>query len=477
MVRYVYIIYSCYKNKHKSDLLYNILERFITGTDDKLYILNGVEKLKTDYCIVNDKHLLIKCGDNYEDLCQKTICMTRSVLSLFPDITGLFKIDDDIIPNLMHFINFQSFVEQSKCHYAGRLLNLRESYSTDHYRKCFNKMHEVPRLCHGGKYSAGPMYYLSKKSISILSNVSDSREYFFEDIMVGHLLNKNGVPINNYISYYDTMNYMNTTIQNIRNAKFLFIRLHGGLGNQLFMVASAYKFAREKNMILILVNDAKHMTHNTADEFTGTIFKQFNSIPIEKMNYTNVVLYNEPRCFDYSSSIVTTDSNYFLNGYFQNKAYISANFISFIQNNDLTSNLLSQYPKLENSYFIHIRLGDYVGKSMYNFDRDTYYKNATEYILQRDPDAHFFVVSDDDNFVNQYAVLNTVNNTIIRDMDTLKSFYFMSMCRKGGICANSTFSGWASQIKSNSDKIVIVPKQWININYPYEIPFHYTVSI
>jgi hypothetical protein len=144
---------------------------------------------------------------------------------------------------------------------------------------------------------------------------------------------------------------------------------------------------------------------------------------------------------------------------------------------------------------------------MYNFDRDTYYKNATEYILQRDPDAHFFVMSDDDNFVNQYAVLNTVNNTIIRDMDTLKSFYFMSMCRKGGICANSTFSGWASQItpflfenahsgafssaksngsmrifdaqrcKSNSAKIVIVPKQWININYPYEIPFHYTVSI
>ena len=477
MVRYVYIIYSCYKNRNKAELLYNLLERFVTGTDDKLYILNGKKNLDVDYCIMNNKFLLVKCRDNYEDLCEKTIYMNRTILSLFPDISGLFKIDDDIIPNLAHFVKFQNFVEQSNTHYAGRLIDGHEYYSTCHYGKCFKKKCEVPRLCHRGKYSAGPMYYLSRKSIGILSNVSDYSDYIFEDVMVGHLLNKNGVALDNYISYYDTMDYMNTTIQNVNNAKFLFVRLHGGLGNQLFMIASAYNIAREKNMILILVNDAKHMTHNAADEFTATIFEQFNSIPIEKMNYENVVVYNEQRCFDYCPSIVTTDSNYFLNGYFQNKAYISANFISLIQNDDLSSNLLLEYPQLDNSYFIHIRLGDYAGKPMYNFDRDRYYKNATEYILQRDPDAHFFVVSDDETFVNQYTVLDTVNKTIVNNMDTLNSFYFMSMCRKGGICANSTFSGWASQINPNSAKIVIVPKQWINIDYPYDIPFHYTVSI
>lgn len=53
-------------------------------------------------------------------------------------------------------------------------------------------------------------------------------------------------------------------------------------------------------------------------------------------------------------------------------------------------------------------------------------------------------------------------------MDT---FYFMSMCKKGGICANSTFSGWASQLNQNKDKIIIVPRQWINIDYAYVIPF------
>jgi hypothetical protein len=52
----------------------------------------------------------------------------------------------------------------------------------------------------------------------------------------------------------------------------------------------------------------------------------------------------------------------------------------------------------------------------------------------------------------------------------------MSLCRKGGICANSTFSGWASMLNDNPDKTIIVPKNWINIGYPYEIPFDYTIS-
>jgi hypothetical protein len=53
----------------------------------------------------------------------------------------------------------------------------------------------------------------------------------------------------------------------------------------------------------------------------------------------------------------------------------------------------------------------------------------------------------------------------------------MSLCKKGGICSNSTFSGWASKLNTNRDKIIIVPKQWINVQYKYEIPFDYTLSI
>ena len=61
-------------------------------------------------------------------------------------------------------------------------------------------------------------------------------------------------------------------------------------------------------------------------------------------------------------------------------------------------------------------------------------------------------------------------------MDTLKTLYFMSRCMKGGICANSTFSGWSTNLNLNPDKIIIVPKNWINVDYPYVIPFDYNIS-
>ena len=61
-------------------------------------------------------------------------------------------------------------------------------------------------------------------------------------------------------------------------------------------------------------------------------------------------------------------------------------------------------------------------------------------------------------------------------MNTLDTFYLMSLCKKGGICANSTFSGWGATLNENNDKIAICPKQWINIPYAYEIPFSYTIA-
>ena len=157
--------------------------------------------------------------------------------------------------------------------------------------------------------------------------------------------------------------------------------------------------------------------------------------------------------------------------------FINILSIELFQNDEICAPLLLQYPMLEQSYFIHIRRGDYLNKGMYHFDKDAYYQLAIEHILEKDSDAHFFIVSDDVDFVKKYELLDKINKTVIEEMNTLDTFYFMSMCKKGGICANSTFSGWASQLNQNKDKIIIVPRQWINIDYPYEIPFDYTVAL
>jgi hypothetical protein len=56
----------------------------------------------------------------------------------------------------------------------------------------------------------------------------------------------------------------------------------------------------------------------------------------------------------------------------------------------------------------------------------------------------------------------------------------MSLCKKGGICSNSTFSGWSTILGQSADnsaqKPIIFPKKWINTPNKVPIPFNHTVS-
>jgi len=115
----------------------------------------------------------------------------------------------------------------------------------------------------------------------------------------------------------------------------------------------------------------------------------------------------------------------------------------------------------KNSYFIHVRRGDYLNSDLYTFDTDSYYKIAIQYILSVTPDAHFIIVSDDIEYCKTYSVFNNIHKTFM-DLPVLETLYLMSLCTKGGICANSTFSWWGSYLNDNPDKVVFFPEKWIN---------------
>jgi hypothetical protein len=168
-----------------------------------------------------------------------------------------------------------------------------------------------------------------------------------------------------------------------------------------------------------------------------------------------------------------------LTGYFINKEYVKKagpDFITLLQNTELCDRLKTTYPQLETSYFIHIRRGDYVGHKLYVIDYDSYFTKAIAHILSINKDAHFFIVSDDIAFCKTYKVFDEINKTFIENMDTLHSIYFMSLCKKGGICSNSTFSGWATTLNDSSDKTIIFPSKWINTPQKVDIPFDYTLA-
>ena len=215
------------------------------------------------------------------------------------------------------------------------------------------------------------------------------------------------------------------------------------------------------------------------------MFQKFNVIINDHIDYfDHCIPLNEPNnnktCFEYhGENIIGKYENYFLTGYFIHKKYVEnagKMFLAFLQNEGLCNNLKTNYGDLETSYFIHIRRGDYVGHKLYTMDYDTYFTKAIDYIKQQEKDPHFYVFSDDILFCKTYPIVNGIRKTFIENMDTLHSIYFMSLCKKGGICSNSTFSGWATNLNDNPNKILVFPKKWINTEHYVPIPFNYTMT-
>jgi hypothetical protein len=491
---FIFIIYSCKNNLHKSDLIYElILNRLPTC---KPYIIYGEPGLDKDYELRNnEKYLVLKCGDFYENLSEKTITMCKVVSNFFPEIKGIFKCDDDIFPNIEKINEMISHILDNSIMYTGNIAyHYNEAYEKHHFNKCSNDSYNVLKKAHKSVYCTGPLYYLDKKCLDILSGVSDVDDFFYEDLMVGHILNKHDIFPTNYKTYYDEYeNFNKGCFQNFKNCKKLFVKLHGGLGNQLFQVAAGQQLAKKHKMLLILLyprNYSNTMTHNTcANEFMLTFFNKFNYAIYENVDLSKVKKLQITDCFKYEECIKENEDT-LIYGYFQNKKYVEnlEEIILLFENRELCRQLMEKYPELETSFFIHVRRGDYLShgfSSIYNFDRDEYYSKAIELIQNTNENPHFFIFSDDVDFVENYPVFSTLNKTIVQRMTermtermtTTEEFYMMSLCRNGGICANSTFSGWASIMNVNPEKVIIVPKNWINIGYEYEIPFNYTHSL
>lgn len=428
------------------------------------------------------QYLVLKCGDQYEDLCKKTICMIKAVHDVFPNVQGLFKCDDDIIPNIKKINDLITIVNTHDINYLGYVWDLPNDYnSTWHYNKCSSASYNIPKICKKSKYAAGPLYYLNTTSIQAIVN-SDVNydDYFFEDSMVGHILNKHNIFPQHDITHTDKINDTTTNIHNCNNHKYIFVLLIGGLGNQMFQLSCAYTLAQQHNrfVVALLPKNKALIPHNTTHtEYMQNVFARFNYTYHENINMSTVTTYNEQSWYEYNPSIISQNTDYLLNGYFHHKNYFSPTIVQLFKHNDSYQILQKLFPKLGESFFIHFRLGDYLTSgNLYSFDKDKYYSTAIQYVLNIHKDAHFYILSDDISFIQTYPILNGLNKTIITDLNTVQSLYLMSLCKYGGICANSTFSGWGATLNENKNKIVICPKQWINIPHVYEIPFHYTIS-
>lgn len=234
--------------------------------------------------------------------------------------------------------------------------------------------------------------------------------------------------------------------------------LHSGLGNRLFQLATAYAFSKKskKSLKLTVVDNN---THSKIDYFEN-LFKEYKNLLTTKFDYK--VFYNEsPENFARFVNIDPSDKM-LLKGFFQCEKYFSEFKDEFIK-----TLCLPYYPK-QNTYFIHIRGGDYLRMPKHFVNLKEYYKRAMEYMNTRlvnlaNVTSKPLVFTDDEKYAKSLGFTNVV---CANEIDSLA---MMASCTIGGICANSTFSWWGAYLNQNPDKIVIMPKMWINTTHFIDI--------
>ena len=275
----------------------------------------------------------------------------------------------------------------------------------------------------------------------------------------------------------------------------IIVKLMGGLGNQMFQYALGRQLAylnnvdfkldmsefekyslrlyRLNNFNIIEKIATKQEIKNLKREnnqYFKFFFDKFDLlIPYYKRSIVR------EQSFKFDPNILRIRKNVYLNGYWQSEKYFRD--IGIIIRNEFT---LRNPPDAVNQRFIddithhesvsiHIRRGDYVSDPTTNQTHGIipreYYQRAIEKIEEQIDNPHYFIFSDDHQWVKNTfppdsSVTCVTHNNFNSDHE---DFRLMSLC-KHHIIANSSFSWWGAWLSFNPDKIVYAPQKWFGID-------------
>jgi GR25 family glycosyltransferase involved in LPS biosynthesis len=238
-----------------------------------------------------------------------------------------------------------------------------------------------------------------------------------------------------------------------------YAQLMGGLGNQLFIIATAYAYCLRYRKKLYL-SKVWEGIRDDRPSYWNTLLKSLNKYTIDKIPDKNVNIYNEPT-FGYKQ-IPYFKNNIVLKGYFQSPLY----FIEYEKEIKELLKIPREHFFDETTVAVHIRRGDYLKHPDIHYNQNiTYYKNAQirmEELLGFRPNYIYF--SDDKDWVKENFKLNEkdIISNISKDYE---EFSYMNQCHHF-IIANSSFSWWSAWLSDNPDKIVIAPSKWFGPKGP-----------
>jgi hypothetical protein len=224
----------------------------------------------------------------------------------------------------------------------------------------------------------------------------------------------------------------------------------GGLGNQLFQVATGIHLANSNNdKYVIDVHNFEGMGQGKRIEnYLDTVFCNVHQgDSVCNYTYRHEGISTQYKCVPYKTDMC-------LDGFFQSELFFENNRQYFSELFNFTSS-----EQHDNYVCIQVRGGDYrhKGHEHFNVITPTYFTNSIEKvksIADNSRELRYFVVTDDIDYANTLLPNTSFEHVNTHELDQLK---FMSRC-KYCIISASSFGWWGSYF--GLDKITIAPSMW-----------------
>ena len=247
-------------------------------------------------------------------------------------------------------------------------------------------------------------------------------------------------------------------------------KLTDGLGNRLFQLAAALGLAEKSGKPCVFFSPRiSPSVHSDC----SLLLQLFPQVPVVELAQSWSSISEKPyKCWTYEEISPVKDDRTLLEGYYQSEKYFPTRGISLDFENCLGKDKADSIKAMvKDAWFCHIRLGDYLILPHHQIDLPTYLQEAFNRVENQ---STVFVLSDSIDtarkIIADIKVVERLKLVFIDDMSAIESLYLMSLCSKGGICSNSTFSWWGAYLSEAKrfGNPVFIPKQWIRYNVPQE---------
>ncbi|UFS72705.1 alpha-1,2-fucosyltransferase [Geomonas sp. RF6] len=278
------------------------------------------------------------------------------------------------------------------------------------------------------------------------------------------------------------------------------VRLSGGLGNQMFQYAAGRSLAILNDAPLKLdlgwfqkipAGDTKRHyelhVFNTVQEaaspkevraLQGVNVTRWPKVAKRFLARTGLLIRKSSvreRHFHFDPQILELRGNLHLDGYWQSPRYfeqfedVIRKDFTLLPSPDAANLVAATAIEGCTSVSLHVRRGDYVSNpaigNIHGSSSLEYYAQAVQTMLERVPQAHFFVFSDEPQWVKDNLKI-AAPTTYLHHNGPDKGYEdlrLMTRC-KHHIIANSSFSWWGAWLADAPGQFVIAPKRWFNRN-------------